>query len=118
MTFLLCTNKVIFSSGFCPAARDVRSGREEEPLHPAPEGSNGEGEGPPRSGSVQRDALAWGLPGRRLKRRPSKCHGCLQPPPSRAVALGQRAKVPGGRGRARPQWAARAELCFAGKKQS
>lgn len=33
MTFLLCTNKVIFLSGFCPAVRDVWSGSEEEPLH-------------------------------------------------------------------------------------
>lgn len=33
MTFLLCTNKVIFLSEFCPAVRDVRSGSREEPLH-------------------------------------------------------------------------------------
>lgn len=48
MPFLLCTNKVIFSSGFCPAVSDVRSGSEEEMLHSAHEGSDGEGEGPPR----------------------------------------------------------------------
>jgi len=42
MTFLLCTNKVIFSSEFCPAVRDVRSGSEEEPSHPVHEGRDGE----------------------------------------------------------------------------
>lgn len=63
-------NKVIFLSGFCPAARDVRSGSEEEQLHPAHEASDGEGEGPPRWGSVQQGALAWGFTGQMFEMMP------------------------------------------------